>query len=134
MPISVCLVLLEVYFNYPLELLKLDMKWASYGQNTKTGQNRAGCTGTGLTSTGTGSVLLTCTGTGSRCTGTGHPKMLRMCVFVSFFHIFLPHSTLYSINTSKPLQIHLIISFLLKLSFITYLSSKIFHEFLPKPF
>ena len=82
----------------------------------------------------TGSVLESCTGTGLRCTGTGHRKMPRMCVFLPFFHMLIPKSTQYSINTSKPLQIHLIISILLNSSFITYLSSKLFHEFLPKPF
>ena len=60
------------------------------------------------------------------------PKMPRMCVFLTFFHILIPKSTQYSIYTSKPLQIYLVIFFLLKSSFITYLSSKIFHDFLPK--
>ena len=81
---------------------------------------------------GTGSVLEGCTGTGPRCTGTGPPKMPRMCVFLPFFHMWIPKSTQYSINTSKPLQFILKSLFLLKSSFITYLSSKIFHEFLPK--
>ena len=77
------------------------------------------------TCTGTGSVLEGCTGTGSRCTGTGHRKMPRMCVFLPFFHMLIPKSTQYSINTSKPLQIHLVISFLLKLSFNTPLMNSI---------
>ena len=70
-----------------------------------------------------------CTGTCSRCTGTCHPKMPRLCVFVPFFHIFLPKSTLYIKYTSKPLQIQLMISFLLNLSFNTYPSSKHFMIF-----
>ena len=84
------------------------------------------------TCTGTGSVLEGYTSTGPRCTGTGPPKMPRMCVFLPFFHILIPKSTQYSINTSRPLQFILKSLFLLKSSFITYLSSKIFHEFLPK--
>ena len=94
MSISLCLILLEVYFNWPLESLKSDNKRESYGQNTKTGRNRktrAGCTGTGLT-----------------CTGTRWPKMTRTqsvpvqvqgvplhvtencpeCVFFTHFSIF----------------------------------------------
>ena len=77
------------------------------------------------TCTGTGLVLEGCTGTGSRCTGTGYRKMPRMCVFLPFFHMLIPKSTQYSINTSKPLQIHLVISFLLKLSFNTLLMNSI---------
>ena len=84
-----------------------------------------------LTCTGTCSR---CTGTCSRCTGTCHPKMPRMCVFVPFFHILLPNSTLYFIHTSKPFHIHLVISFLLKSSFTSYLLSKIYHELLSIPF
>ena len=82
------------------------------------------------TCTGTGLILEGCTGTGPRCTGTGLPKMPRMCVFLPFFHIFLPNSTLYSLYTSKPFLIHLVISFLLKSSFTTYLLSKSYHELL----
>ena len=77
------------------------------------------------TCTGTGSILEGCTGTGLWCTGTGHRKMPRMCVFLPFFHMLIPKSTQYSINTSKPLQIHLVISFLLKLSFNTPLMNYI---------
>ena len=77
------------------------------------------------TCTGTGSILEGCTGSGSRCTGTGHRKMTRMCVFLPFFHMLIPKSTQYSINTSKPLQIHLVISFLLKLSFNSPLMNSI---------
>ena len=73
---------------------------------------------------------LTCTGTCSRCTGTCHRKMPRMCVFVLFFHIFDTLSTLYSIYTSKPFQIHPITSILLNSSFNTSLISKILHELL----
>ena len=74
----------------------------------------------------------TCTGTALTCTGTAPRILLIMCVFLPFFHMLIPKSTQYSIYTSKPLQIHLEISILLNSSFITYLSSKIFHEFLPK--
>ena len=63
MPISLYLVLLEVYFNWPLESLKSDKKWESYGQNTKTGRNWKGRTG--------------CTGTPLMCTDTHWPKMTR---------------------------------------------------------
>ena len=35
MPISLCLILLEVYFNWPLESLKSDNKWASYAKILK---------------------------------------------------------------------------------------------------
>ena len=75
---------------------------------------------------------LTCTGTCSRCTGTCHRKMPKMCVFLPFFHIFPPNSTLYFIHTSKPFHIHLEISFLLKSSFTSYLLSKTLHEFFSK--
>ena len=51
-----------------------------------------------------------CTGTCSRCTGTCYRKVPRMCVFVTFFHILIPKSTLYFKHTSKPFHIHLIIS------------------------
>ena len=37
MPITISLVLLEFYFNQHLESFKSDHKLASYGQNTKTG-------------------------------------------------------------------------------------------------
>ena len=57
------------------------------------------------------------------------PKMPRMFVFLPFFHMLIPKSTQYSMYTSKPLQIHLIISFLLKLSFNTHLSSKLFKNY-----
>ena len=73
---------------------------------------------------------LTRTGTCSRCTGTCHRKMPRMCVFVLFFHFFDTLSTLYSICTSKPFQIHPITSILLNSSFNTSLISKILHELL----
>ena len=80
-------------------------------------------------------LFRTCTSTGSvleGCTGTSPPKMPRMCVFLPFFHMLIPKSTQYFINTSRPLQFTLKSLFLLKSSFITYLSSKIFHEFLQK--
>ena len=70
-------------------------------------------------------LFRTCTSPGSRCTSTGHRKMPRMCVFLPFFHMLMPKSTQYSINTLKPLQIHLVISFLLKLSFNTPLMNSI---------
>ena len=138
--ISLCLILLEVYFKVPLESLKLDKKLASYGQNTKTGRNwknRTGCTDTCLT-----------------CTGTCWPKMTRTqdvlvhvqgvpvhvtrkcpkCVFFSHFFIFLiPNSTLYFKHTSKPFHMSLVTSFLLNSSFNTYLLSTIYHELLSNP-
>ena len=86
------------------------------------------------TCTGTGLVLEGCTGTGPKVYQYRSPKMPRMCVFLPFFHMLIPKSTQYSIYTSRPLQIHLIISIFLNSSFITYLSSKLFHEFIPKPF
>ena len=135
-PISLCLVLLEVYFNWPLESLKSDKKGASYDQNTKTDRNwktEHGCTGTPLTCTGTCSVLEGCTGTHSRCTGTHDPKMPRMCVFLTFFHTLLPNSTLYFKHTSKPFHMSLVTSFLLNSSINTYLISTINHELLSNP-
>ena len=83
------------------------------------------CTGTALTCTSTGSVLEGCTGTGPKVYRYRSPKMPRMCVFLPFFHMLIPKSTQYSIYTSNPLQIHLIISFLLKLSFNTHLFNSI---------
>ena len=68
---------------------------------------------------------LTCTDTCSRCTGTCHRKMPRMCVFLPFFHIFPPNSTLYFIHTSKPFHIPLITSIILKSSFNTPLMNSI---------
>ena len=136
MPISLGLIFFEFYFNWPLESLKSDKKRESYGQHTKTGRNweqSSKCTGTPLKCTGTLWILEGCTGTHSRCTGTHDPKMSRMCVF-SLFSIFLiPTSTLYSINTSKPFQIHPITSILLNSSFNTSLISKILHELLSNP-
>ena len=58
-----------------------------------------------------------CTGTTSTCTGTSHPKCPKMCVFSHFSILLILKSILYFINTSRPLQIHLMISFLLNLSF-----------------
>ena len=65
-----------------------------------------------------------CTGTCSRCTGTCHPKVPRMCVFVTFFHILILKSTIHFKHTSKPFHISLVTSFLLNSSFKTYHSSK----------
>ena len=48
------------------------------------------------------------TGTTLFGTGTNPRKCPEMVVFLSFFHIFLPKSTQYSIHTSKPLHIHLV--------------------------
>ena len=73
---------------------------------------------------------LTCTGTCSRCTSTCHRKLPRLCVFVPFFHILLPNSTLYFIHTSKPFQIHLVTSIILNSSFNTYLNPKTYHDLL----
>ena len=67
----------------------------------------------------------TCTGTTLTCTGTAPRILHRMCVFLPFFHMLIPKSTQYSIYTSKPLQIHLVISILLKSSFNTYLMHSI---------
>ena len=66
------------------------------------------------------------------CTGTGAQIFPIMWVFLHFFHIFSPKSTQYSIYSSKPLHIHLEVSIILNSSFNTYLSSKFFHESLPK--
>ena len=57
------MVLLDVFFIWPLESLKSDKKGESYGKNTKTGRNRKSRTG--------------CTGTPLMCTGTHWPKMTR---------------------------------------------------------
>ena len=95
-------------------------------------QNRTLGTGTDF------SVLLpvdqnTC-GTGTTLFGTNTKprKCPKMMVFLPFFHIFPPKPTQYSIHTSKPLHIHLVTSILLKSSFNIYLTSKTFHELLPK--
>ena len=140
-PIILCLVLLDVYFNWPLESLKSDKKWESYGHNMKTGRNRKTRTG--------------CTGTPLMCTGTHWPKMTRTqsvpvhvqsvpvhitrkcpeCVFSPLFHALSSMDHSYTSNTH---QNHF--KFLLESLFysihlsISYLSSKFFHEFLPKPF
>ena len=45
------------------------------------------------------------------------PELPKLCVFLPFFHMFQPQSTLYLKNTSRPLQIHLMITFLLNSSF-----------------
>ena len=91
-------------------------------------------------------------GTCLTCTGTCWPKTTRTqhvpvqvqgvpvhvtekfpeCVFSPIFPYFSTQSTLYSIYTSRPLQIHLVISFILKSSFNTYLSSKPFMIFFSK--
>ena len=60
----------------------------------------------------------TCTGTPLTCTGTCVRILPRMWAFLHFFHIFLPNSTLYLSYTSKPHQIHLIISILLNSSLL----------------
>ena len=134
--ISLGLVFLEVYFNWPLESLKSDKKCVSYGQNTKTGRNRKTRTG--------------CTGTPLMCTGTHWPKMTRTqsvpvhvqsvpvhitrkcpeCVFSPLFHaLFTPKPNLYFIYTSKLFQIHLMISFLLTSSFNYISFFKLFMNF-----
>ena len=113
MPISGCLVLLEVYFNQQLESLKSDKKLVSYDQNTNIGQNRAIGIGTTLTCTGTGSVLEGCTGTVLGCTGTvlllhqlyrynskGIPVQVseicpEMVNFTIFHALFFPNSLLF---------------------------------------
>ena len=76
----------------------------------------------------------TCTGTALTCTGIGARILPRMWDFLHFFHILLPKSSQYSIYTSKPLHIHLVISIILNSSFNNCLSSKTFHELLQKPF
>ena len=67
MPISICMILLEVYFNQQLESLKSEQKWASYGQNTKIGRNRK---------------------QGISCTETTAQKMTKMWAFLHFFSRF----------------------------------------------
>ena len=59
----------------------------------------------------------TCTSTCSRCTGTCHVKCPEYVFFSHFSIFFMPNSTLYFIYTSRPFQIHLVISFLLNSSF-----------------
>ena len=73
-----------------------------------------------------------CTGTSSNCTGTSLRKVPRMCVFSPIFPCFDIQSTLHFKHTSKPFQIHLGIYFLFNSSLNGYLSSKFFHESLPK--
>ena len=72
------------------------------------------------------------TGTTLFGTGTTPQKCPEMVVFLPFFHIFPPKPTQYSIHSSKSLHIHLVTSILLKSSFNTYLTSKTYHELLPK--
>ena len=79
-------------------------------------------------------TALTCTDTALTCTGTGARIFPRMLAFLHFFHILLPKSSQYSIYTSKPLLIHLVISIILNSSFNNCLSSITFHELLQKPF
>ena len=80
----------------------------------------------------TGKQSTTCTGTPLPYIGTCARILPRMWAFLHFFHIFLPNSTLYLFYTSKPHQIHLIISILLNSSFNGYLSSKTLHDLLSK--
>ena len=72
-------------------------------------------------------------GTGTTLFGTGTgPQECPEIVFFFPFSIFCyPKPTLYFIHTSKPFPIPLVTSFLFNLSFNTYLTSKIFHEYLP---
>ena len=117
MSISIWMVFLDVYFNWPLKALKSDKKCASYGQNTKTGRNRkirTGCTGTPLKCTGTHWVM-------EGCTVTHDPKMPRMCVFSHFSIFLILKSTLHFKHTSKPFPIHFGISFLFNPS-LNYIS------------
>ena len=75
----------------------------------------------------------TCNGSPLTYTGTCVRIFPRMWDFLHFFPIFLSNSTLYSINTSKPFQIHPITSILLNSSFNTSLISKILHELHSNP-
>ena len=75
----------------------------------------------------------TCNGSPLTYTGTCVRIFPRMWAFLHFFPIFLSNSTLYSINTSKPFQIHPITSILLNSSFNTSLISKILHELHSNP-
>ena len=90
------------------------------------------CTGTSSTCTGTSS---TCTGTSSTCTGTSStPKSSQNVCFSPISPYFDTQSTLPFKHTSKPFQISFGISFLFNSSFISYLLSKPFHEFIPNSF
>ena len=80
---------------------------------------------------GTGTSGQNSYGTGTTLFGIGTTprKFPENVVFLPFSHILLPKSTQSSIYSSKPLQIHLVTSILLKSSFITYLSSKPFMNY-----
>ena len=75
-----------------------------------------------------------CTGTSSNCTGTSHSGMPRMCVFSHFSILLIPNHFCTSNthqNNSKFTLESLFYSIPLSIS---YISSKIHHGFLPKPF
>ena len=102
-----------------------------YRYNLAKNDQKRNCTGTTSNCTGTTS---NCTGTTSNCTATSHSKCPKMCVFSHFSICFNPNQ-LYTSNThqdySKIILESLFISIPLSIS---YLSSKIHHGFLPKPF
>ena len=75
-----------------------------------------------------------CTGTRSNCTGTSHSGMPRMCVF-SHFSILLIPNHFYTSNTHQNNSKFTLESLFYSIPLsISYLSSKIHHGFLPKPF
>ena len=109
MPISICMIFLEVYFNQKLESLKSDQKRASYGKHTKIGRNRK---------------------QGISCTETAAQKMTRMWAFLHFFSIFSHPIQLYNpytlqnhfifILTSLFYTIHLSLHVYLQKLFLNY--------------
>ena len=136
MPISGCLVLLEVFsishLNHSNRIIN-EQVMAKIRTLVKIEQ-------------GVPHLFRTCTGTGSvleGCTGRYRSKVYRYrspenaqrpeCVFFFHFSIFFhPKPTLYFLHTSKSFPISLVTSFLFNSSFNTYLYfKKIFHEFLP---
>ena len=85
-----------------------------------------------------------CTGTSSTCTGMYRykfnlyryksPKSAQNVCFSPISPYFDTQSTLPFKHTSKPFQIPFGISFIFNSSFISYLLSKSFHEFIPNSF
>ena len=138
MPISLCLLLFEVYFNWPLEALKSDKKmsklWTKYENWSKLGkQNRV------YRYTPNMYQYMLGSGRVYRYTFKVYrymsPENAQNVYFLPFFHIFDTqfNSILHKHFKTIPNSSYNLYFYSILLS-ITYLSSKFFHEFLQKSF